>query len=322
MSQPNRAQVHVNRPLTNISIAYMQDAADFVAAQVFPIIPVAKQSDRYFTYNKKQWFRTNAKKRAPGTESAGGGYDIDNTPSYFADVVAIHKDIPDQLRANADSPIDLDKEAALWVAQQLMLEREKAFVNNYFKTGVWTGSTTGTDIVAATKWDASGSDPVDQVAAQMDAMGEKTAKRPNIMVVTPAVHRALRNNASILDRIKYTQTGVVSAQILAMLFEVDKYLVARATEDEANEGQAASMDYVFGDEGVLLAYAPATPGIMTPSAGYMFNWTGLLPGQSNMMATSKFRMDPLKSDRVEAEQAYAMKLVAADLGVFFSDVLT
>lgn len=321
MSQPNRSQVHVNRPLTNISIAFMQEASMYVAGQVFPVLPVAKQSDQYFTYTKKQWFRTNARKRAPGTESAGGGYDI-TTDQYFADVIAIHKDIADQTRANADSPINLDREAAEWVAGQLLLEREKTFVSRYFTTGIWTGSSTGSDIVAGTKWDAASSDPVDDVAEQLDAMGEKTGKRGNIMVVTPAVHRALRNNASILDRIKYTQRGVVTAEILAALFEVDKYLVARATEDEASEGQAESMDYIFGDEGVLLAYAPPAPGILTASAGYLFNWTGMIPGQSNMMTTSKFRMEHLKSDRVEAESAYAMKLVSAQLGVFFSDVLT
>jgi hypothetical protein len=31
MPNPTAGDVHVNRPLTNISIAYMQDAAGFVA---------------------------------------------------------------------------------------------------------------------------------------------------------------------------------------------------------------------------------------------------------------------------------------------------
>ena len=48
MPQPTVSQVHVNRPLTNISVAFAQAATSFAAERVFPRIPVAKQSDRYF----------------------------------------------------------------------------------------------------------------------------------------------------------------------------------------------------------------------------------------------------------------------------------
>ena len=42
---PSRGDVHVNRPLTNISIAFLQTQEAFVADRVFPNIPVTKQSD-------------------------------------------------------------------------------------------------------------------------------------------------------------------------------------------------------------------------------------------------------------------------------------
>ena len=48
---------HVNTPLTQISIAYLQNQTEFVAAQVCPIIPVTKQSDRYYVYNRGDFFR-------------------------------------------------------------------------------------------------------------------------------------------------------------------------------------------------------------------------------------------------------------------------
>ena len=50
--QPTRSDLHVNRPLTNMSIAYRQDATDLVADRVFPAVPVKKQSDRYIVYTK------------------------------------------------------------------------------------------------------------------------------------------------------------------------------------------------------------------------------------------------------------------------------
>ncbi|MES0340719.1 MAG: hypothetical protein ABUK08_00225, partial [Candidatus Humimicrobiaceae bacterium] len=89
---PTAGDVHVNTPLTMISIAYLQNAMHFVADQVFPNIPVTKQSDRYYTYDRGEFNRDEMEKRAPGTESAGGSYTLDNTPTYYADVYAFHKD--------------------------------------------------------------------------------------------------------------------------------------------------------------------------------------------------------------------------------------
>ncbi len=272
MSQPTRSDVHVNRPLTNISIAFIQSADDFIADKVFPLIPVAKQSDRYFIYDKKNWYRTNAKRRGPGTESAGGGFSL-STDQYFADVLAIHQDVADQIRANADVPLNMDRDASRWVTQQLLLKKELDWAAANFTTGLWTGSSTGGDITPATLWDAAGSDPVDDILLEKESVKETTGFMPNTLTVAPQVHRALKSNASILDRIKHTQLGSVTEDLLARLFEVDRYFVARATRDKAPEGAAEDMEFVFSPKDALLSYANPSPSIMTPSAGYTFAWS-------------------------------------------------
>ena len=88
MYTPTPGDVHVNTPLTQISIAYLQSQDQFVAAQMCPVIPVTKQSDRYYTYNRGDFFRDQMQKRAPGTPAASVGYRLDNTPTYFCDVWA------------------------------------------------------------------------------------------------------------------------------------------------------------------------------------------------------------------------------------------
>ncbi len=109
--QPGAGDVHVNRPLTNISIAFLQDRADFVATRAFRNIPVGKQGDRFFTFDRGMFNRNQMQIRGPATESSGGGYDIDNTPTYFCNTFALHKDIPDQIRANADGNLMGSKRA-------------------------------------------------------------------------------------------------------------------------------------------------------------------------------------------------------------------
>lgn len=320
MPQPTRSDVHVNRPLTNISIAFMQDLKNFVAGRVFPSVSVSKQSDVYFKYTQADWFRSDAQKRAPGTESAGSGFGI-STDSYSCDVFALHKDIDDQVRDNQDDPIALDRDAAQWLAQQLLLKLEKEWVAEFFTTSVWTGSTTAGDITPSTLWSASGSDPVADVDAQKDSMLRKTGYMPNKLVVGPKIHTALRSNAAILDRIKYTQKGVPTEDILASLFGVDEYMVARATENTAKEGATASYSLLY-DNDALLCYSAPSPGILKPSAGYTFNWSGFMGSQNSGMRMKSFRMEQLGSDRVEGEMAFDQKLVAADLGVFFLNAVT
>lgn len=317
MPQPTLSDVHVDRPLTNISIAFIQKATDFIASRVFPNIPVTKQSDRYFVYDKDSWFRDDAQKRAPGTESAGSGFTVDNTPTYSCDVWALHKDVADQIRANTDAPLDADRDATLFISQKMMLRKEKQFVSDYFKTGIWTGSTSGSDITPGTLWDNSSSTPIEDVEEQVDAVQEKTGYRPNTLVVGPLVHRALKNHPDIIDRIKYVQRGIVTEEMLAMLFGVERYLVARATNNTANEGATASMSFLYG-KNALLCYSAPNPGLMVPSAGYSMSWTGLFGAGALGTRMKKFRMEWLESDRVEGDCAFDLKQVAPELGVFFS----
>ena len=76
MPLPTRNEVHVDAVLTQISVGFMQSAEDFVADKVFPVVPVRKQSDKYFVYDRSYWFRSEMEKRAPATESAGGGWKL------------------------------------------------------------------------------------------------------------------------------------------------------------------------------------------------------------------------------------------------------
>ena len=136
MPEPTFNQVHINRPLTNISQAYMQDNRDFIADKVFPVVPVLKQSDRYFVYTKGDWFRDEAQLRGPGTESAGGGYTLDNTPSYYAPVYAFHKDVDDQVRTNSDDPLNADRDATMFITERMLLKREVLLTSIIFTTRI------------------------------------------------------------------------------------------------------------------------------------------------------------------------------------------
>jgi len=324
MAQPTASDVHVNAPLTNISIAYIQEAQNFIADRVFPMVPVQKQSDRYFAYDRGDFFRVEAQERAPATQSAGSGFDIDNTPTYYAKLYAVHKDVDDQVRANADAPINMDRDSTIFVTQQCLLKREKVWADNYFTTGVWDTDQTGVAAAPGAnqflQWDQTGSTPIEDVTNQGVQIAQLTGYKPNVLVLSPFVFNVLRNHPNVTDRIKYTQRAVVTTDILAGLFEVDRVLVPWGVINTAAEGATDSFSFIYG-KSALLVYANPRPSIMQPSGGYIFAWTGLLGAGAYGNRIKRFRMEELAADRIEGEIAFDAKLIAPALGKFFASAV-
>lgn len=332
MAKPTASQVHVNTPLTNISVAYMQSAEDFVARRVFPNVPVQHQSDRYYIYDRADFNRDQAEKRAPGTESAGGGYTLDNSPNYFCDVWAIHKDVDDQIMANSDPVLRPDRDATEWVTQQLMIRQEVEWVSTYFTGGVWTaGDLDGVNASPGTseflQWDDDASTPIEDIRTGKTTIKQNTGMKGNTLVVSQAVMDALVDHPDIVDRVKYsggvgnTSPAMVNEQTLAALFGLDRVMVASAVQNTAAESLTESSSFIAGKK-ALLCHAAPNPGIMTPTAGYTFSWRNYLNVGNEMgVAISRFRMDHLKSDRVEGEIAMDFELVSSDLGYFFDNAV-
>ena len=334
MPLPTVGDVHVNRPLTNISVGYVQDAQDFVANNVFPSIPVTNRSDVYFKYHRGDFFRNQMQLRAPSTPAAAGGYKL-ATGNYTAEVWALRKDIDDQIRANSDVPLQPDRDATFWLTQQALINRDVNWVSAYFTTGVWgntdqigvTGTPTANQFL---RWDAAGSTPIDNVLTSQLQIKSVTGKWPNVLVLGAQVFVKLLTNAQIIDRLKYGQTApgpvTVNLSDLCALFKVKKVVVASAIQTTSSEnlyadddltGQTDTFSFIAG-KNVGLFYAADAPGVFEASAGYTFNWTGLTGATAAGMRIKKYRWEETASDRVEIESAYAFGLVSPFLGQFFS----
>lgn len=316
MAQPTISDLHVDRALTDLSVRFTQNTDDYIATKVFPIYRSSFRSDIFWTYDRSYWFRSDATLRAPGAESAGSGWEV-GQDNFFAKVYALHKDLDDQTRSNADSQFDLERDAVDFVTQHLEIQREKAWVARYFVPSVWTTNVAGN--VDFDVWnDYAASDPIGIVRTAIVTMARTTGKKPNVLVMGPRVWTALQDHPDFLERIKYTQKGVVTEDLLAGLLGIDKVYIAWAINNTAAEGVAASYDFIHGDHAALF-YVPDRPGKNTPAAGYTFTWTGLLGTGKNGIRIKRFRLERNASDRIEGETAYDMKLISPDLGYFFQN---
>lgn len=315
MPQPVSSEVHIDAILTNISVAYIQEQGNFIANQVFPTVPVEKQSDKYFKYTKGDWFRDEAQLRAPATESAGSGYGL-TTDNYSTLVYAFHKDVDDQVRANSDTPLNPDRDATQFVTQRMLLRQEIDWSATYFTTGVWaTDKTGGTDFTVWSNYTSS--DPIEDIEAGKSTMLTNTGFMPNTLVLGYDVFRQLRHHPDVVDRIKYTSSEVPAEGILSRLFGVDRVLVTRAIKNSGAEGASDSFAQVHGKNAALF-YVANSPGLLTPSAGYQFVWRGVSDGMGQNIGITRFRMPALRADRIEAQMAWDYKVVSTDLGYFFS----
>jgi hypothetical protein len=115
---------------------------------------------------------------------------------------------------------------------------------------------------------------------------------------------------------------MATRRIIAEILEVEEVLVMDAVSNTAAEGATESNAFIGGLSAALL-YRPKNAGLMVPSAGYTFNWTGMVGATGGAgLRIKTFRMEHLASDRVEVDAAFAMAKVAADCGFFFNGVIS
>lgn len=317
---------HIDRALTNISVGYMQGADAFIADKIFPIVPVTKQSDTYFIYSKSDFFRNEVTERARGAESAGGQWNLTEADPYHCRKYAYHYDITQEEKVNYDAPINVDRDTTEWLSQKMLLKREVDFTNKFFKTGVW-GKDIAADGTAIKKWSNPESDPIAHVNTEMLAFAEKTGYKPNFAIMSPDVFYALKNHDLIMDRIKYTQKGIITLDLIAALFEVENVFVPWAIynagpQTPGYDETKASMNFLYKGS-MLLGYRAPRPSLKTPTAGYIFAWTGLEGSSAYGSRMVRIKMDQLGlgTERLEMEMAYDQKVICSDMGTFFSTLV-
>ena len=315
--------VHVDQPLTNLTLAYAQSQENFIADKVFPTVGVSKQSDKYYIYDRANMNRTgDVEKLAPRTEVNRIGMTL-STSSYFADVYGLGMDFDEQTLANEDAMLDIRSAGAETLAMRLMIHREEQFASNFFVASQW-----GTDntLSGNDQWsDYTNSDPIDAVTlARRTVQLGSGGFKPNTMVVGKEVRDKLINHPDVLARLNggatVSNTALVTDAKLAEIFEVENFYVMEAVKNSSVEGVAESNAFI-GGKNALLCYTPSNAGLMSPAAGLTFAWNNL-EGVNNLGITvESFSDDALKrqqiAEMIQVKMSYDMKVVGADLGYLF-----
>ena len=306
MPNPRASDVHIDKAITNVAIRYSN--TQFVAEQVAPRLTVEKESDKYFTFTKGDWFRDEADDdRQPGTRAPRGGFDLSND-NYALKEIAQASAVPDRIANNADRPLRPFEDASRWCSQMVNLRKERRCASTLFAASTW-----GTDKTVDNAWsDFVNSDPATDIAVGKDTVMQNTGVTPNRLLIGQEVFKYLRMHPDALDRFKHTQTGILNQAQVAQWLDVDQIIIGTAIVNTAAKGAADSMSYIWG-KNALLMYVTGAPSISEPSAAYIFQKAGV--------RTKRFREEAEEQDVVEVQHLVDIKRTATDCGYYFPSVV-
>jgi hypothetical protein len=325
--------VHVDKPLTNLTIAYLQSTTAFIADKVFPNVPVSHQSDKYYKYDRESFNKRVDTKRAERTRSRRVGMTL-STDSYFAEVYSLNTDFSFRELANEDTALDIRSGGSAMLTQRMLIDREVRFAETFFSSGIWAteidGVASNPQAGEVIKWsDYLASTPIKDVTDAHQAFLLKSGGiKANTMILGKRVRDVLVNHPDFLSRVNggatTTNPAEVTDRFIASMFGVQNLYIMEAVVDNAADGLPEDLSFIGGDHALLLYVAPA-PGLMQPSAGYTFTWNELDNASGLGVEVRSFSGDWLAVDdiaeMIEVQLAYDQKVTGADLGYFFNEVI-
>lgn len=320
--------------LTNMGLAYFQNASNYFARAIFPICPVSLSSDIYYKFSKEDLLRDNWQ-RKPEYGQVMPAVISEDTDTYNCQVDQMIMGISQirqtdlSRRQGPSMARDQRQQRTKTMAEQANIHQDIMFANKYFKKGAWDNEWTGVDSTTTEgkqfiKFSNHNSDPIQFIDAQKTEMHEKTGRTPNRLALGANTFNALKLHPAILERVKYggstANPASVTENVLAQLFGVEQLVVLKSIHNSAKQGAEANMSYIGDPNALLLAYATNAPHPEEPSAGYIFTWDMLGNGQY-MPIMHRVKDDATHTEEIEGLMATDMKKVANDLAVYCGDAV-
>ncbi len=271
---PAEARV-VDPVLSNVARGYKN--AEHVWMYLFPIVQVMQRAGIIIQFSAEDFAKyATSLRRAPGGEAveievgyAGEKYSCENRSADGK----VPREI--QQEAAAVPGIDLLSRTVQQVMNIISLAIEIEAAELATNSANYTAAHVST-LAGANQWDHADATPAQYIEGRKELIAEATGMEPNVLTVGIEVHRKLKNNPDVIDRIKHTQglTGnaapLVNASTLAQYFDIGNYVVGRA-----RTGEPGNFEPVWGRNAVL-AYSDVTPLASqgSPSFGYTYRLSG------------------------------------------------
>jgi hypothetical protein len=321
---PNVRELMVTGPLQNVSVAYKNKS--YISDRVFRLLDGVDPKAKIAIYSKGAWFRDTAGIRGPGARANRTGFPID-WANISTKEFAQASEVTDEDRRNAKSksspPLKPDQDALEFCADKIDLKKEVR-VASMITGGTWAdGNVGGED--AAGLWSPKGDTNtfLDDITNGQKVIQAASGVKANCLVIDYGTYLALKQCAAVLDKIKYTQRGVLTVDLLAALLELEEVLIGEAivnTAKETKAGTELTNKYIWevnkGKGMGFLFYRPANPGLKVPAPGYQAR---IAYEDGAPRRTTTWREPAEHQDVYEVAEETDFALVDAALGYLWAD---
>jgi hypothetical protein len=306
-----QGSIRINKALTNLSVLYKNE--NYIADKAIPQVPVNKESDLYWIYNSD--FRLEDSSRANGS-SANMVTSGHSTSSYVAKEHALKDCITDTDRRNAEAPLSLDRDSVEYLTDKILMRREHECAKLLFTTTNWSNNKT---IATATSWayNTTTSNPILDVISATSVIILNSGKMANTLIMGLDGYNVVRENQNVYGRIQYVERAIVTPEILASLFDLQKVHIGKTSYTTIDEGIDASLSTVWGAD-AWLGYQENRSTLRGAGAAKCFN----VSAKGSPYRVKKWRDEDVEGDYIEVQTKFQYKAVATLSAFLFKAVNT
>ena len=309
---PKKGDIHVDQAMTNLAISYRNPG--FIADQVMPIVPVKKESDKYFKFSKEE-LRNIESLRAIGAKSHEVNWDV-TSETYSAEEYALSMLVADRIVNNSDMPVRPRITTTKKLVDWLRLGYEKRVQKIAQDTANVTGSA-----AASPKWDGTSPTIETDVDTAKKSVRQNAGVMANRILLSADVKDVVKKDSTVRNLIRYTMPAaaglLTSGELPPVLWNL-KTVIGNSIENTATEGQTNVIADVWNDN-VLVYYVEANLAIDVLTYGYTLRVKQ--KGKLDILVVT-WREDARKGDMLEASMIQDEKVVAEECAYLITDVLS
>ena len=304
------SDVHVNVPLTNFALQFQNRA--FIAEQVFPVVPVMKESDVYYTFSREE-LRDVDTLRAAGARAKEVEW-VPSTATYTAEEYALRHLLPDRIINNADAPVRPRINTTAKLLKWIQLGQEKRVQAICQNT-----ANAVTTVAVSPKWDGTSPTIEKDIDTARDSIRNNAGVEPNAIVLPENVKDVVKRDSTLRDLIRYVinlgsgnRELLMNGELPPVMFNL-AIIIGGATEDTSKLGVASSIAKVWNDA-VPVFYRELAPSLDAITWGFIM--------RVQQAVVRSYRDDHRGGEYIEASFIQAEELVTTSAAVLLTDVLS
>lgn len=252
-----------------------------------------------------------------GARASGAGYDRSNftftTASYATQEYGAEEPVDDKQAAIYGGMFNCEQVATRRCVERVLNKAEQRAVTALHDTAVITQTA-----AAGVAWSLKNTaEPLTDYFTARDTIYLATGHKPNAIVMSWRKYNDLKECAQVIDRIKSNSNynilrGEITAQMLALAFDVDQIIVAGAVKNSAKEGQTAVLASAWTDSKVLVAKLATTNDLTEVCLGRTFHYSA--DGSAPLGNVETYRDETVRADIVRVRHDVQEKVMYATCG--------